>query len=258
MERVEFRRTFTSHNFVEIKNVHTMNEIKSILIIEDDTAISLGLKDTFTEELYDVTVIKDGKAGLTLALARPFGCIILDLMLPSMNGREVCKALRAAGSTTPILMLTSKSAESDVILGLEIGADDYMTKPFSIRELIARVRALIRRNYKQPDPILEEPHEFKIGNNIIDFETRELISDGSRQLLLIKEVEILQYFLKNEGKIISRETFLNEIWGFEHFPTTRSVDNFILRLRKKIEVNPAEPKHILTVRNSGYRFVLEV
>jgi DNA-binding response OmpR family regulator len=238
-----------------------MNGSNSILIIEDDTAISLGLRDMFEEESYEVTVLKDGAEGLSIALKRSFGCIILDLMLPTMNGREVCKALRKDGISTPILMLTSKSAESDVILGLELGADDYMTKPFSIRELLARVRALQRRGLSNtPAPKLEEvvvDDLLQIGEVTIDFVRQELIINGNREQLLAREVELLQYFRENEGKVITREMFLNDVWGYDYFPTTRTVDNYILTLRKKIEVNPAEPKHILTVRNSGYKFVLD-
>lgn len=238
-----------------------MNGSNSILIIEDDTAISLGLRDIFEEESYEVTVVKDGAEGLSIALKRTFGCIILDLMLPTMNGREVCKALRKDGISTPILMLTSKSAESDVILGLEIGADDYMTKPFSIRELMARVRALQRRGWSNSLPSHTEEllveDLLHIGEVTVDFVRQELISNGNREQLLAREVELLQYFRENEGKVITREMFLNDVWGYDYFPTTRTVDNYILTLRKKIEVNPAEPKHILTVRNSGYKFVLD-
>ena len=233
-----------------------MNDIESILIVEDDTAISLGLKDAFEEELYAVTVAKDGAEGLAIARKRPFHCIILDIMLPTMNGREVCKALRKDGIMSPILMLTSKSAESDVILGLELGADDYITKPFRLRELLARVRALIRRVPKHVDPPKEVTDLFRFGNVTIDFIRGELIINDKREQLLSRELEIMQYFRKNEGRIIPRDEFLDNLWGLDQFPTTRSVDNYILGLRKKIEVNPALPKHILTVRNRGYKFVL--
>lgn len=233
-----------------------MNEIHSILIVEDDTAISLGLKDAFEEELYAVTVAKDGAEGLAIARKRPFHCIILDIMLPTMNGREVCKALRKDGITSPILMLTSKSAESDVILGLELGADDYMTKPFRLRELLARVRALIRRVPKQVAPPKAVTDMFRFGNVAIDFIRGELIINDKREQLLSRELEIMQYFRNNEGRIIPRDEFLDNLWGLDQFPTTRAVDNYILGLRKKIEVNPALPKHILTVRNKGYKFVL--
>jgi len=233
-----------------------MNEIHSILIVEDDTAISLGLKDAFEEEMYAVAVVKDGAEALAIARKRPFHCIILDIMLPTMNGREVCKALRKDGITSPILMLTSKSAESDVILGLELGADDYMTKPFRLRELLARVRALIRRVPKQVAPPKAVTDMFRFGNVAIDFIRGELIINDKREQLLSRELEIMQYFRKNEGRIIPRDEFLDNLWGLDQFPTTRAVDNYILGLRKKIEVNPALPKHILTVRNKGYKFVL--
>ncbi|MFN8358337.1 MAG: response regulator transcription factor [Candidatus Kapaibacterium sp.] len=232
-----------------------MNDIHSILIVEDDTAISFGLKDAFEEEMYAVTVAKDGAEGLAIARNRPFHCIILDIMLPTMNGREVCKALRKDGITGPILMLTSKSAESDVILGLELGADDYMTKPFRLRELLARVRALIRRVQKPEAPPKIEKDEYPIGNVKIDFIRGELVTFEKREQLLIRELEILQYFRAHEGKVITREDFLNELWGYDQFPTTRTIDNYILGLRKKIEVDPAQPKHFITVRNLGYKFI---
>ncbi|MBK9246619.1 MAG: response regulator transcription factor [Ignavibacteria bacterium] len=199
----EVKRSFAEdlyhNNFYISLDLSTMNQTNSILIIEDDTAISIGLKDMFKEELYDVTVAKDGAVGLKYSLSRTYDCIILDLMLPTMNGREVCKAIRAAGNTTPILMLTSRNAESDMILGLEIGADDYMSKPFSIRELMARVRALLRRTQNHTEPIIDVSNEIKIGSIIINIDKREMISNGIRQKLLSKEVEILEFFLKNEG-----------------------------------------------------------
>jgi DNA-binding response OmpR family regulator len=172
-------------------------------------------------------------------------------MLPERNGQDICRDLRRDGIGTPILMLTSKNQEMDKVLGLELGADDYVTKPFSIRELIARIHALLRRN----SPIKKEIKEYAFGDVEIDFKKQEALKSKKPLKLSTREFEILKYFVQREGEVVTREMLLNEIWGYEIFPTTRTIDNFILSLRKKIEDNHSSPKHLLTIHTSGYKFV---
>ena len=172
-------------------------------------------------------------------------------MLPSMNGMEICKQLRSDGIQTPILILTSKETELDKVMGLELGADDYVTKPFSIRELIARIKALLRRQ----TTVISEMSEFSFANIYLDFKKQEA-RKGKRDVdLTAKEFELLRYFIEREGQVITRSQLLDDVWGYEATPTTRTVDNYILSLRKKIEKNPEKPKHILTVPTAGYKFV---
>jgi len=225
-----------------------------ILVIEDDAAIVRGLTDALEEEFFTVTSHRDGLEGFTAAKNNSYDCILLDVMLPSMNGREICISLRNEGITTPIVMLTSKGAETDIILGLEFGADDYVIKPFSVRELIARIRALIRRMIKPPSKNTDND-ELRFGNAIIDFNRQESTVNGKIIRLSAKEYDILKFFRAKEGEIITREMLLDTVWGYEHFPTTRTVDNYILTLRKKLEINPSNPQHILTLHTVGYKFV---
>jgi DNA-binding response OmpR family regulator len=225
--------------------------MKQILIVEDDPSIVLGLKDSLEEEHYQVLTASDGEAGYQKAKREPIDLIILDLMLPKKNGQDVCKQLRAEGINTPILMLTSKSDEMDKVLGLELGADDYMTKPFSIRELHARIKALLRRHGEARKDI----DTFAFGNIAIDFKKQEASKKKESLKLSAKEFEILKYFILHEGEVITRDMLLDDVWGYESFPTTRTVDNYILTIRKKIEDNPSEPKHLLTVHTAGYKFV---
>jgi DNA-binding response OmpR family regulator len=225
--------------------------MKQILIVEDDPSIILGLKDSLEEEHYQVVTATDGEAGYQKAKREPIDLIILDLMLPKKNGQDVCKQLRAEGVNTPILMLTSKSDEMDKVLGLELGADDYMTKPFSIRELHARIKALLRRHGEGKKDI----DTIAFGNVDIDFKKQEANRKKQPLKLSAKEFEILKYFILHEGEVITRDMLLDEVWGYETFPTTRTVDNYILTIRKKIEDDPSEPKHLLTVHTAGYKFV---
>jgi DNA-binding response OmpR family regulator len=225
--------------------------MKQILIVEDDPSIILGLKDSLEEEHYQVVTATDGEVGYQKAKREPIDLIILDLMLPKKNGQDVCKQLRADGINTPILMLTSKSDEMDKVLGLELGADDYMTKPFSIRELHARIKALLRRHGEGKKDI----DTIAFGNVDIDFKKQEASRKKQPLKLSAKEFEILKYFIVHEGEVITRDMLLDEVWGYESFPTTRTVDNYILTIRKKIEDDPSEPKHLLTVHTAGYKFV---
>ncbi len=177
--------------------------------------------------------------------------MVLDVMLPEMNGYDVCKQLRSEGIQFPILMLTGKGEEIDKVLGLELGADDYLTKPFSIRELIARIKALLRR---QSD-LRTEINESQFGNVHVDFKKQEAKKKGKSLNMSSKEFQLLKYFIEHEGEVITRARLLDDVWGFEVTPTTRTVDNYILSLRKKIEDKPSQPKHLLTIHTAGYKFV---
>ena len=194
----------------------------------------------------------DGEKGYKLAQTNPVDLIILDLMLPGMNGQDICRELRRQGDPTPIIMLTSKKEESDKILGLEIGADDYVTKPFSVRELQARIRALLRRTDASAQNEMERS---SFGSVQIDFKKHEAVNKGKPIKMSTKEFEILHFFINHEQEVIHRDTLLNEVWGYDIYPTTRTVDTFILNLRKKIEDDPAHPEHLITVHGAGYRFL---
>ncbi|MCB2203724.1 response regulator transcription factor [bacterium] len=224
--------------------------MKRVLIIEDDPAIITGLEASFTAEHYEVHKEMDGEAGYQQALKLRPDIIILDLMLPSKNGEEICRDLRGKDVTTPILMLTSKSAEMDKVLGLELGADDYMTKPFSLRELHARVKALLRRA-----PDLQTPEEFTTGDLWVNLKTCEATKKGERVDLSAREFEVLKYFIVHRNEVVTRDMLLDDVWGYDQYPTTRTVDNYILSLRKKIEETPSSPQHLVTVHTAGYKFI---
>ena len=179
--------------------------------------------------------------------------VILDLRLPDKNGEDVCRELRQAGLQIPILMLSSKKRETDKVVGLELGADDYVTKPFSIPELLARIKALLRRKGE----ISREIQECAFGKVEVDFKKQEAVKNKKPLKLSAKEFEILKFFVEHEGDVITRDMLLDKIWGYETYPVTRTVDNYILSLRKKIEDNPSEPKHLLTVHTAGYKFVMK-
>jgi DNA-binding response OmpR family regulator len=225
--------------------------MKKILIIEDDPAIRTGLKETFTTEGYNVSDADTGTKGFELASKQNYDLIVLDLILPGKDGIEICKDLRSDGVKTPIVMVTSRKEEIDKILGLEIGADDYVTKPFSIRELLARVKALIRRSTYEPG----EFEEVEFADLKINFKKQEMLKGKTPLRLSATEYRILHYFIDHESEVISRDKFLDEVWGYDSYPTTRTVDNYILSLRKKIEDDPANPKHLVTVHKVGYKFV---
>jgi DNA-binding response OmpR family regulator len=227
------------------------DKMKKIIVIEDDPAIRTGLNETFTNEGYSVTEADTGNLGYELAHKNNYDLIILDLILPGKDGIEICKDLRSDGVKIPIIMVTSRKEEIDKILGLEIGADDYVTKPFSIRELIARVKALIRRSTYE----LGEIEEVAFADLKINFKKQEMYKEMNSVKLSATEYRILHYFIEHESEVISRDKFLDEVWGYDSYPTTRTVDNYILSLRKKIEDDPANPKHLLTVYTVGYKFV---
>ena len=225
--------------------------MQHILVIEDDRAIARGLLDALQAEGYSVTVAHDGARGYERAQQSNVDLVVLDLLLPGKNGLDICRDLRREGSVVPILMLTSKREEIDRIIGLELGADDYVSKPFSVRELLARIRAILRRTLPGPSRV----RSFDFDAVHVDFETQEVTRNGSPLRLTVREFHVLKYLIEHEGRVVERSAFLDEVWGYEAFPTTRTVDNYILSLRKKIEDLPAEPRHILTVHTAGYRFV---
>ncbi|MBT8386442.1 MAG: response regulator transcription factor [Ignavibacteria bacterium] len=225
--------------------------MKKILIIEDDPATLTGLEASLEEEHYEVFSSTDGLEGYKKARDEYTDLIILDLKLPGKNGEDICKDLRKEGISTPILMLTSKIEEMDKVLGLELGADDYVTKPFSVRELLARIRALLRRN----SALRSEIEECSFGSIYINFKNQEATKNKEPLELSTMEFKVLKYFLQREGEVIERTKLLDDVWGYDNFPSTRTIDNFILVLRKKIEENPSDPKHMLTVHKAGYKFI---
>jgi len=225
--------------------------MKKILIVEDDEAILRGLVDNLRKENYEVLSASDGKKGFETARKNKVDLLILDVMLPGMNGYDVCKQLRSEGVQIPVLMLTGKGEEIDKVLGLELGADDYMTKPFSVRELISRIKALLRRQSDLRTEILES----EFGNVHVDFKKQEARRGNKILRMSSKEFQLLKYFVEHEGEVISRAQLLDDIWGFEVTPTTRTVDNYILSLRKNIEEKPSRPRHLLTIHTAGYKFV---
>jgi DNA-binding response OmpR family regulator len=224
---------------------------QTILIIEDEPMIVRGLRNAFEHNGFAVLAAGDGETGLELAVSQPPAVIILDVMLPRMSGMDVCRQLRGRGVHTPIIMLTARGEESDRVSGLEVGADDYVTKPFSIRELVARARAVLRRGAATAAP----RDRVQVGSVVVDFKQYAVIKDDLREALTPLEVSLLRLFLEHPGEVITRDRLLSEIWGFEAYPTTRTVDTFMLRLRRKIEPNPREPRHFLTVYGAGYKFV---
>lgn len=221
-----------------------------ILIIEDDVSVLNGLKDAFTFEEYDVLTAVDGEHGYRLLAGERPDLVVLDLMLPKMNGYELCRRARESGIEIPIIMLTARGEEMDRVLGLDLGADDYVSKPFSIAELLARVRAALRR--RGADTAL--PGILRFADVNVDFERYEAAKDGSEVAMSPKEFGVLRFLAAREGKAVTREDLLENVWGYDHFPTTRTVDNHVASLRGKLEDDPSNPRFILTVHGVGYKF----
>ena len=222
-----------------------------ILIAEDEAAMALGLRDNLQFEGYEVVVAEDGEAALAAANRESPDLILLDIMLPKMDGLEVCRRIREAGFTVPILMLTAKSQEIDIVRGLEVGADDYITKPFSVRELLARIKAALRRTGAGKGL----PRVLRIGAASVDL-IKGRVERGEQQFNLGHfELEILKMLVENAETPVDRSKLLDVIWGLDGFPTTRTVDNHIVSLRRKLEPDPKHPRHIVTVHSIGYKFV---
>jgi DNA-binding response OmpR family regulator len=228
-----------------------MFAMKRILVIEDEPQMLLGLRDNLELEGYDVQTAADGDEGLHKASSTAPDLVILDIMLPKRNGFDVCRELRARNVSTPIVMLTARSAETDKVLGLELGADDYVTKPFSITELLARVRAVLRRS----NPQRQATETVRIGDIDFDFRLHQARRGQTRVEFTAREFELLRYLVQHVGQVVTREQILNDVWGYEEYPTTRTIDNFVAKLRQKIEKAPHAPEHILTIHGSGYKFV---
>ena len=222
-----------------------------ILAIEDDPAILRGLADNLRFESYEVLTATDGQTGYALIHEKRPDLIILDLMLPNLSGYEICRKVRAEGIQTPILMLTARGEEADRVLGLDLGADDYVAKPFSIRELLARIRAILRR--VQPPKAL--PAELRFDDVVVNFVSYEAHKAGRPLEMTRKEFQLLRLLASRTGEVVARDELLNEVWGYENYPTTRTVDNHVAGLRAKIENEPGDPKHLKTVHGVGYKFV---
>jgi DNA-binding response OmpR family regulator len=221
------------------------------LIVEDDQAMAVALRDGFEYEGYTVQVARDGAAGLKAASEKELDLIILDVMLPKVSGFDLCKQLRGAGNATPIIMLTARGQEIDKVVGLKIGADDYVTKPFSFMELMARVEALLRRTHRQSEAL----DEFRFGDILVNFKKFEVIKGGAPMELSAREFNILRYFIEHRGEVVTRDQLLDSVWGYGSFPLTRTVDMHIAKLRQKIEDTPHDPRYIVTVHRVGYKFI---
>ena len=226
-----------------------MNTPATVLIVEDDPAMLRGLKDNFEFEGYKVITATDGDAGIKAALDGQPDIILLDVMLPKVNGYEVCRFIRSEKLTMPILMLTAKDQESDIVLGLKLGADDYVTKPFSIKELLARAEVLLRRQNRG-----SASENYAFGDCRLDCEARIFTRKGKELPLSPKEFELLRFLASRPGQALSRDLIMNTVWGYDAAVTPRSIDRFVNALRNKIETDPAKPRHIRTVREFGYKF----
>ena len=223
-------------------------DISSVLIVEDDAALLRGLKDNFEAQHYRVELARDGREGLSAALANPPDLLLLDIMLPRMNGYEICRALRAKQMELPIIMLTAKGQEEDIIRGLELGADDYMTKPFSIRELLARAKAFLRRRHAGASTMLQ------FSDCRLDLTAHKLFRNGHEVVLTTKEFRLLEFLASRPGRALTRDQILDGVWGRDIMVNDRSVDRCVTTLRAKIESDPHHPRHIQTIRDIGYRF----
>ncbi len=223
-----------------------------VLLIEDEEGLILTLTDRLQSEGFSVISARDGEEGLRIALNEKFDLILLDVMLPRKNGFDVCRDLRQKNIETPILMLTAKGEIIDKVLGLKLGADDYLTKPFEMIELFARIEALLRRAPKAN----QNPTEtFRFGNILVDFRRAEVEKNGEKIELSAMEFKLLQYLIEHRGEVLKRDELLDEVWGYDAMPTTRTVDVHIAWLRQKLEENPRYPQHIQTVHGFGYKFV---
>jgi two-component system alkaline phosphatase synthesis response regulator PhoP len=219
-----------------------------ILLVEDDSSLAMSLEDDLRLEGYQVRVASDGEVASNLALEESFDLIVLDVMLPRKDGFEVCRELRRAGLDTPIIMLTAKTQDSDKILGLELGADDYITKPFNPGELRARIKAVLRRSGS------EMPELYSFGNIEVDFARQEVRRAGKHVPLTHMEFRLLATFVRRRGRVLSRTQLLDDVWGQDSFVTDRAVDTQIANLRKKVEPKPSHPRYLITVHGAGYRF----
>jgi DNA-binding response OmpR family regulator len=223
-----------------------------ILIVEDEPNMVAGLRDNFEFEGYQVITASDGVSGLEKALHDSPDLVLLDVMMPRMSGLDVCKQLKQKRPSIPVIMLTARGQEVDKVVGLELGADDYVTKPFSIRELLARVKAVLRRSAGPK----QEQEEYSFGDVVVNLRSCQVARKGKPLEVSSKEFDLLKYFLCHAGEALSRDRLLEDVWGYDRFPSTRTVDAHIVRLRQKLEPKPDEPRFILTIHGTGYKFVL--
>jgi DNA-binding response OmpR family regulator len=221
-----------------------------VVIVEDDAAMAAALKDGFAYEGYEVQLARDGEAGLKLAREASPDIVILDVMLPKLSGLDVCKRLRSEGSALPIIMLTARGQEIDKVVGLKLGADDYVTKPFGFMELMARVEALLRRTSGPA----RSAEVYGFGDVVVDFKKAEVKKRGEAVEITARELKLLQYFIAHRGEVVPRERLLDQVWEYDDVPLTRTVDMHVAKLRKKIENDSADPKFIITVHRMGYKF----
>jgi len=224
----------------------------TILVVEDEPKMQSGLKDNLQLDGYDVEVASDGEEGLRKISGQTFDLIILDIMLPKLSGFDLCKKVRADGIKTPIIMLTAKGEEIDKVVGLELGADDYITKPFQLREFLARVKAVLRRAGEAAG---ETGERLVLGSLVVDFAAYTARRGESEIEMTPKEFDILRYFWQHRNKSVGREELLSDVWGYNEAISTRTVDNFIMKLRQKIEEDPAHPKHLITIHGVGYKLI---
>jgi DNA-binding response OmpR family regulator len=229
-----------------------------ILIVEDDLHIRMGLEEALKSEDFEVVVCDHGDKAIPLVTEHQPALIVLDVMLPGKSGFDICKKLRQNNFSNAILMLTAKSQEVDKVIGLDLGADDYVTKPFGVRELIARIHALLRRNRPAEKAKTENGNEpFKIGGAMIDPKSFEIKRGKATQEVTAKELKLLQLFHQHPNEVFSRDRLLNEVWGYEYYGTTRTLDQTIVQLRKKLGDSASDPKYLITVHGTGYKLVLE-
>jgi len=229
--------------------------MKKILIVEDELNMVKGLKDNLEFEGYEVDIAMEGRSGLQKILQCRYDLILLDIMLPEVSGFDICRTVRREGVSTPIILLTAKGEEIDKVLGLELGADDYITKPFSLRELLARIKAILRRSPTGKEESVE-PEFISFGKIKVNIKNYQVLEGQSEIKMSHKEFEVLHFLYKNAGKTIHRDDIISSVWSIDYDITTRTVDNFILKLRHKIEADPNNPKIILTVHGIGYKMIL--
>jgi len=227
-----------------------------ILVVEDEQVLRQGIKDNLESEGYGVITAPDGKKGLQKAVKEDVDLVLLDVMLPGMDGFQVCKEIKLKKITLPVIMLTAKSKEADKILGLELGADDYVTKPYSVNELLARIRSVLRRVEIHKVAKEKKIEGYEFGDIKLNFDKLEAHKGKKKIKLSKREFDILAYLIKRKNEVVTRNDLLDVVWGYDVFPTTRTVDNFIARIRKQIEDKPARPKYIVSVRSAGYKMVI--
>lgn len=225
---------------------------QKILVVDDEPNMTRGLRDNLEFEGYEVDTASDGDAGLKSIVAGRYDLVLLDVMMPNLSGFDVCRKVREAGLDVPIIFLTAKGEEIDKVVGLELGSDDYITKPFSVRELLARVKAILRRKTSAPE---KDHDKMRIGRLEVDFNGFTAADDNGEVKMSHKEFEILKYLMQRKNEIISRQDLLHNVWGYDETPTTRTVDNFIVKLRHKVEADPNNPRIILTVHGTGYKLI---